>query len=884
MKMKSIIFTFLLSLTVALQMQAQPRLTLDLSKKGIAISPTHYGIFFEDINHAADGGLYAELIRNRSFEDAVTPVNWGVVNQTNAAATFAVDSLTTQLNDAQTKALKFNVTQASPTARAAIYNTGFWGINVVNGRKYTLTFFAKCDAGFSGNINVSLESSSSVKYAQAAISGISGEWQKFSCTLTANGNDPAARFVISANSTGTIWFDVVSLFPPTFNNRPNGLRPELAQLLVDLQPKYFRFPGGCFVEGEFLADRFQWKKTIGNIEDRPGHYNRWGYRTSDGMGFHEFLQLSEDIGAIPMYVTNIGVAHQQFQSYTDLNWYIQDVLDALEYANGSVTTTYGAMRAANGHPDPFNIGYVEVGNENQWNDNYGKRYTLIANAIKAKYPNVKCISNGIYGVTAEIVDEHYYSSPEWFISQYNKYDATNRASYKIYVGEFSANSGCGGGNLLAAIGEAAFMCGMEKNSDVVVMNGYAPIFVNTNDRKWNPDLINFNSSGIYCTPSYYMQKMFANNIGTRNIPVKDSLIQQPGLINNKAFVGLGSWKTSVEYSDFAVVGKTGNVVLNETFANSTNWTTSGGAWAVSGGLYSQTTLTSDYRSIAKTQIPDSVYTLTVRARKTGGAEGFNIIFGYKDARNYYKWNLGGWANTKHAIQQVLGGTTLTLNSVSGVIATGSWYDIRIEVNKNTVSCYLNDVLIHSFTADPTLLLNTAASLDEDNKQLFIKVVNPQTADVTTTLNIKGLTANKIVGNATTLTSANVTDENTMALPSKIIPVVSNISANGNLLNYTFKANSVTVLKIFTDGVNAVPVTRDQEDKFTIYPNPAKDVVFFKGKQSDAFPVQIKDLTGRIQISQTIADNKMDISVLKPGIYLLTAKRAGKSVSVKLIKE
>ena len=229
---------------------AQTKLTVDVSPKGVAVSPTHYGIFFEDINHAADGGLYAELIRNRSFEDASTLDYWSLANQTGASATMSVET-TNLLNSSQTQALKLSVTQASSTARAGVYNTGFWGINVVNGQKYTVTFFAKCDASFTGTVTASLESSTGVKYAQATVSGLTTGWQKFTCTLTAGGANTSGRFVLSTNSTGTLWFDVVSVFPPTFNNRPNGLRPDLAQMLADLHPKFMRFPGGCFVEGDF---------------------------------------------------------------------------------------------------------------------------------------------------------------------------------------------------------------------------------------------------------------------------------------------------------------------------------------------------------------------------------------------------------------------------------------------------------------------------------------------------------------------------------------------------------------------------------------------------------------------------------------------------------
>ena len=320
----SVFFLFLFvicQIQLSVQGQIQPKLSIDISKKGIKVSPTQSGLFFEDINHAADGGLYAELIRNRSFEDATSLDFWSVTTQSGALATATVETQNL-LNTSQSQALKLKVSTASLTARAGISNPGFWGINVVNGQQYKLSFFAKCDSIFTGTITASLESSAGLKYAQATITGIGQGWQKYTCTFTATGNNTNGVFVLSTNSKGTLWFDVVSLFPPTYNNRENGLRPDLAQMLVDLKPAFLRFPGGCFIEGDYLANRFQWKNSIGNIENRPGHSNLWGYRTSDGMGFHEFLQLAEDINAAPLFVVNVGLAHNDNQPYNVLSGYV----------------------------------------------------------------------------------------------------------------------------------------------------------------------------------------------------------------------------------------------------------------------------------------------------------------------------------------------------------------------------------------------------------------------------------------------------------------------------------------------------------------------------------------------------------------------------------
>jgi alpha-L-arabinofuranosidase len=874
------LLTFLLF--VSMISQAQPKLTIDLNNKGIAISPVHYGIFFEDINHAADGGLYGELIRNRSFEDALTPEYWTTIYRTGASVTASLET-TNLLNANQTKALKLNVTKATATARAGIYNSGFWGINIVEGHQYQLTFFAKCDTSFKGVITASLESLTGISYGETTISGLTTGWQKFSCTITPSGNNASGRLVLATNAPGIIWFDVVSLFPPTFKNRTNGCRPELAQLLADLHPKFMRFPGGCFVEGDSLSHRFQWKKTVGPIENRPGHWNLWGYRTSDGMGFHEFLQLAEDLGAKPLYVTQIGVSHTDFQPYTSLDGYIQDALDALEYANGSVSTTYGAMRAANGHPEPFNIEYLEIGNENNWGDNYANRFKLFQKAVKTKYPNIQCISNSTSSITEDIVDEHYYSSPDWFVSKYNLYDTYSRTGSKIYTGEYAVTSNCGQGNLSAAIGEAAFMCGMEKNSDVVVMNSYAPIFVNNNNRAWNPDMIVYNASDVYCTPSYYVQKLFANNIGTVNIPVKDSLNLKLNPIDATGNIGLGTWLTKADYSNVLVTNSLGNAVFSESFASSTNWTPGNGTWSLTNNIYSQTSTLEDCRSIAKTQITDSVYVYSLKARKTGGNEGFLVIFGYKDSNDFYWWNLGGWGNSKHAIEQCVSGTKTILTSVTGSITTNVWYDIRIEVSSSKIMCYLNNKLIHTQYPASSRILYTSASMDESTNKLFIKVVNPTSADVSSMVSLKGAAVTGINGDATVLTSAGASDENSFTNPGKIVPVSSGLDTTGNSLNYNFKAKSVTVLRLNVGNGNSVQPGKTVS-RFSVYPNPATDKIFFKGPEQGNISVKIRNLTGQLIIDKQTTDGVFDVSALKKGAYLLTARQGENSFTAKVIKD
>src|SRR5574344_658087 len=573
MKTKSIILPVLL--LVGTPLCAQVTLDIDAAKKDIAVSPTLNGIFFEDINHAADGGLYAELIKNRSFEDDVTnPEEWSVFQ--NAGATASMSLVTkNMLNAKQGHALEVKL-NATPKSEAGVVNSGYWGINAVQRRTYSLTFWAK--GSYKGALKaVLMTADGSVRYAEAVVTGkISGKWQKFTAQLTSKGNDPKACFALLGNAKGTICLDVVSLFPPTFMNRPNGCRPELAQLLYNMHPKFMRFPGGCFVEGQDSPENaFRWERTVGPIEERPGHMNRnWGYRTSDGMGYHEFLQLSEDIGAKPLYVVNVGLWHGGLTSMDSIQPWIDECMQALEYANGDITTKYGKMRADNGHPAPFNIEYLEIGNENnqpdgtQQSDHYYDRYMKFSEAVLAKYPKMHLIGNvAAWGTDdpkwnskapVELLDEHYYRNPAWFADNFPKYDFYDRDSHKIYCGEYAVTSGFGKtGNLNAALGEAVYMMGMENNSDVVTMNSYAPIFVNENNIAWQPDMIRYNSAQVMCTPSYYTQQLMAENIGdyvrkvNQSNPYKDEPVVE--IAPKTLKVGVSTWGTQASFDDASVI-------------------------------------------------------------------------------------------------------------------------------------------------------------------------------------------------------------------------------------------------------------------------------------------------------------------------------------------
>ena len=384
---------------------------------------------------------------------------------------------------------------------------------------------------------------------KAKIDGITAAWKTYRLSLTSAETDPKARLAIYATQPGTVWLDMVSLFPKaTWKDRPNGLRLDLAEMLVGLRPAFVRFPGGCWVEGEVLGDALRWKTTIGPISDRRTQWNLWKYHSTNGLGFHEYLELCEDLGAEPLFVINCGMSHKENVPMDKMAEWVQDAIDAtIEYANGPDDSKWGAMRIKAGHPKPFDLKYLEIGNENGGKA-YEERYALIYDAIKAKYPKMNLIADlweGKAPVTRplEILDEHYYFSPEFFIANAHRYDSYDRKGPKIYVGEYAVTQGCGLGNLRAAIGEAAFMTGMERNSDVVILASYAPLFANVNHKTWNPNLINFDGSRVYGTPSYYAQKMFSENRGDVVLPAAVEILPKTASKPIRGQIGLGTWAT-----------------------------------------------------------------------------------------------------------------------------------------------------------------------------------------------------------------------------------------------------------------------------------------------------------------------------------------------------
>lgn len=813
MNNKSILFS--LFLASAFTANAQVNISVDASRPGATVSQNLYGIFYEDINHAADGGLYAELISNRSFEDEDSKKlpTWTTAADNGAEIKTELTSKGL-LNKAQGRAMVATV-NAKPSACAYIINKGFWGINAVQGREYKLSFWAKGD--YKGSLKARLcDTTGKAVYAETKVmeGKLSKGWKKYTATLKADANDPKAQFSLVADGKGVITLDVVSLFPPTFKNRENGCRPDLAQMLYNMHPKFMRFPGGCFVEGQDSPDNaFRWERTIGPIEERTGHKNvNWGYRTSDGLGFHEYLQLAEDLGAKPLYVVNIGLWHGGKTAVEDLQPWIDECLNALEYANGPVSSKYGAMRAKNGHPQPFNIEFLEIGNENnqdnpnQQSDRYYERFKKFKDAVLAKYPNMHLIGNvAAWGTdtpkwksleSVELVDEHYYRNPAWFANNFNKYDSYDRRGPKVYAGEYAVTSGFGNmGSLNAALGEAVYMMGMEKNSDIVSMASYAPIFANLNDRRWAPDMIQFTSDRVFGTPSYYVQSMMFNNIGTRVLPVTQEF---PYTYAEKKMkpavcrVGMGTYSTQSSFQDLGYTDDKGNDLPATLELNPVDIS---GKWTVSGNTISQTANGKDCIRLNPGTITSDGYIYKVRARKDSGKEGFLVIFNYVDNRNYCRLNIGGWDNTRSAIQQTIDGGRSELASAPVKIEQGRWYDVELKVVGDSIFAKLDgkQIIATKLKSDVKPGVFSTATLDEKTGEVILKIANTSNENTTARvcLNGKSITEGKVVR----LSSKNGTDENTVDNPTNVYPVESFVTTNGNGVELEIPSTSLNIIRL-----------------------------------------------------------------------------------------
>ncbi|MEV0637283.1 alpha-L-arabinofuranosidase C-terminal domain-containing protein [Streptomyces sp. NPDC050619] len=787
-------------------------ITVDPTARGAKIDDTMYGVFFEDINRAADGGLYAELVQNRSFEYS-TADNTSYTPLTS----WAVDG-TGQVVDDDGRLNDRNRNYLSLGAGSAVTNAGYnTGIHVEAGKRYDFSVWARAVSGSA--LDVSLQDADGTLAAARKVAVKKGGWAKYSAAFTATRTSSTGRLTVASSAAAAL--DMVSLFPrDTYKNEPNGLRKDLAEKVAALHPGFVRFPGGCLVNTGSMEDyseasgyqrkrSYQWKDTIGPVEERATNSNFWGYNQSYGLGYYEYFRFAEDIGAMPLpvvpaLVTGCG-QNKAVDDEALLKRHIQDTLDLIEFANGPVTSTWGRKRAQMGHPKPFHLTHLEVGNEENLPVEFFARFKEFRAAIEAKYPDVTVVSNSgpdDSGSTFDtawqlnrdanvaMVDEHYYNSPQWFLQNNDRYDSYDRNGPKVFLGEYASQ----GNAFKNGLSEAAFMTGLERNADVVKLASYAPLFANEDSVQWRPDLVWFNNHASWNSANYEVQKLFMNNVGDRVVP--STATGTPSLLAPiTGAVGLSTWATTAAYDDVKVTGADGVTLLSDDFSgDASRWThTGGGSWSVQDGQYVQTDVAAENTMVSAGDPSWHDYDLHVKATKKSGKEGFLVAFGVKDTGNYYWWNLGGWNNTQSAVEQATDGGKSTLMSKAGTIETGRAYDIDVKVRGRQVTLYLDGQEWGSFTDDkPAEPFRQVVTKDKKTGDLIVKVVNAQSSAARTAIDLGGA---KVASKARVTTLAAAPDAVNTETSTPVAPVSSTFSGVADEFTYTFPANSVTFLRI-----------------------------------------------------------------------------------------
>lgn len=762
---------------------------------GYEISENLFGIFLEDINFSVDGGLYAELVYNRSFEYTTEYSTGGAKtgwSKTSSLSWEVIDGSEdgSCLNENNTHYAR--LTNSSSDTNG-IYNRGYFNdMAVTAGADYTFSVYLRAVDGYDGRVYVSIESTSGVVYASDTIEAITDSWYKYTLTLTSSETASSNVRLAVRIDEGTVDVDFVSLFPvDTYNGRENGLRADIAEMIAALEPNFLRFPGGCVIEGQTLDTAYSWKDSIGNalefevngettvgdVAARTLGYDIWGdtsgasdypYYMTYGMGFYEFFLFCEDLDCEPVPVVNVGLACESRNGYSadsvalnsvEMQQYIQDMLDLIEFCNGGTDTEWGAVRAAMGHEETFDLKYIAVGNE-QYGSVYYTRYALFLEALREAaeenpevYGGVKIIlANGLASSStdgwdmvdsegtdyADLLDEHYYNTPAWFLTNTVRYDSYDRTNPAVFIGEYAAQSNTS----LAAIAEAAYMTGIERNGDIVELAAYAPLLAYDGHTQWAPDLIWFNNTSVWGSNNYYTQKLFMTNQSDAIIASTLDSSSYTSSDSLEGKLGVGTWQTAARFYDISVVdNETGEVLYSQDFSDSSaldDFTVVAGSFTVKSGMLiqSNTSYPTNETTGDVAYFGDSGwtnYTYTVTAKKMSGAEGFIIPFAVGDSENFWHWNIGGWSNTQSALEYTLDGDKSgqvgeTVKSCT--IESGVEYEIKIVVSGCNVKCYLDGELMIDYDVAS---LYTVVGEDEDD--YIIKLVNVETSSVNVTIDL-----------------------------------------------------------------------------------------------------------------------------------------------------
>lgn len=776
-----------------------------------------YGLTMEEINHAVDGGIYAELIQNRSFEDGVPPLNcpfdpvrrmlttpngWSIPFlradsvpgwRRFSSTSYMYPDTKELINDKNRRSLLVSVSASAETGKGGVIAEGYRGIPIREGEKYDLSFYIKGASMVPKTVSFTLaDSTGKTAFSEVFCVAPDYEWKKYKHTFTATTNTNKAVLTVTTDSSAVFWLDVVSLFPQkTWKERPNGLRPELMELIAALNPKFIRFPGGSFVEGYTAGTYPVWRETIGDIAERKHFWNIWAYGTTNGVGYHEYLQMCEDLNAEPVYVMNSGVTSQsrrpRYEDITAMDKLVQDALDAIAYANEPADSVIGALRAKHGHPEPFGLKYVEIGSEN-YGQEYAKRFMLFKKAINEAYPDITVISSSDIGGKNrnEWSDTHFYSSEPFLISNYNRYASGRylRRKPSIFIGEFGLSGGALPGSLRAAIGEACFLIGAENGQDVVKRLAYAPVVGNTKYKMERHPVISFDGEQAVVSPSYHLLKMFGNNRGDEVLKTEVRTYKKPQVTFGCA--GIEMFDNSYEFKDV----KINNMPVAE-------GTVRTGAWKVDQGTLIPAPNRWNYILLGDSSTYDYTFSADIRRTKGSGQVQFRVRDnGLPGERNDY---IGLAIGTGVAeFYRQAGGVKDTLRTpVSFPLQSNRWYNVQITCKDEHISCYVDGALVHDVVMPSIPSLVSTATLDKVSNTLILKVVNTTLHEEKTELDLQGI---HVKNTAEVIQLTGDPDaRNTFGKPDAVVPETKEISFSlSGPRVYNFPPNSITILKLAVD--------------------------------------------------------------------------------------
>lgn len=832
-------------LTAAAGSGGGSRIEIDLGKRGAEIPASLYGVFFEEITGSGDGGLYAEMIRNRGFEEGVLPTGCALDADGYAAAPHAhcysndsvnrfrvrwspdlamtgwrtqyadgsqaASAVTAEypLNAATPHALRLDL--AAARGEVSAVNSGYWGIAVEAGKSYDLEFYVRAEKTPWCRAAIVAPDGKPVAVNDMRLTA-DGGWHRYTATFTPSetGNKNTLRLTFPAE--GRVWIDYVSLFPrDTYKGRANGLRKDVATMIEELRPAFVRWPGGCIVEGLTMENRVNWKNTIGKPELRKGEYNLWGYHSTNGFGYHEFLQYCEDMGAKAMFVCNAGMScdgrNGDYYDDKEVEVLIQDALDAIEYATGDAKTTkWGAERAKNGHPAPFTLDYIEVGNENH-SAMYAKYYNRFYKRIREAYPDITIItclpmSDQLSWIDGyDMNDPHFYNFPSWFYANTDYFDKFPREEgHKTYVGEYACNMGVGSGNMEGALSEGAFMMGMERNSDLVTMTSYAPLMENTKCRM-GVNLILVRNDDVIGRSSYWVERMFTDNRPDVNLATDTQLGVLPDKTTPVGDIGLGTYQTAAEYSNIRISVDGEQVYASDPENNPGEWVAASGDWKIEGGRLIQPDENGTGSIMLRDQWLDAVKSKIVSvefdAKKLGGKEGFVLKFGAKDPANCYQLTLGSFGNAWTIFQSVADDNAFVLNTDRPTtrIETGRTYHVKLVIkDKDILECWIDGRKDLTYDNSYVQRQYAIAGLDRTNGEVIVKIINAEDVPMRTKLNFRNAEFEP-QGRRISLWANSKHEENTFEERNRIVPVEDVFNNVSSSMDVTFRPQSMTVLRL-----------------------------------------------------------------------------------------